>query len=99
MGWIVEEVTGPDFEELAHYQAVLWLAEFRRTSGDAINKEDNKDASFIFEQMSKKCPDTSIEKFMDALQQRATLGRKWSHFFDKYPEEKNQSKLETGNRF
>ena len=22
---------------------------------------------------------------MDALQQRATLGRKWSHFFDKYP--------------
>ena len=35
--------------------------------------------------MSKKCPDTSIEKFMDALQQRATLGRKWSHFFDKYP--------------
>ena len=85
LGWIVEEVTGPDFEELAHYQAVLWLAEFRRTSGDAINKEDNKDASFIFEQMSKKCPDTSIEKFMDALQQRATLGRKWSHFFDKYP--------------
>ena len=35
--------------------------------------------------MSKKCPDTSIEKFMDALQQRATLGRKWSHFFAKYP--------------
>ena len=35
--------------------------------------------------MSKKCPDTSIEKFMDALQQRATLGRKWNHFFDKYP--------------
>ena len=35
--------------------------------------------------MSKKCPDTSIEKFMDSLQNRATLGRKWSHFFDKYP--------------
>jgi len=40
---------------------------------------------FVFEQMSKKCPDTSIEKFMDSLQQRATLGRKWAHFFDEYP--------------
>ena len=35
--------------------------------------------------MSKKCPDTSIEKFMDSLQNRATLGRKWAYFFDKYP--------------
>ena len=76
---------GPDFEALAHYQAVLWLAEFRRTSANAIKKEDNGEALFVFEQMSKKCPDTSIEKFMDALQQRATLGRKWNHFFDKYP--------------
>ena len=85
LGWIIDEVEGPDFEELAHYQAVLWLAEFRRSSAKAIVNEDNADALFVFEQMSKKCPDTSIEKFMDALQQRATLGRKWSHFFDRYP--------------
>ena len=84
-GWEIEEVDGPDFEEVAHYQAVLWLAEFRRSSGMAIKNENNADALFVFEQMSKKCPDTSIEKFMDALQQRATLGRKWSHFFDHYP--------------
>ncbi len=85
LGWIIEEVDGPDFNELAHYQAVLWLAEFRRTSANAIKKEGDSDALFVFEQMSKRCPDSSIEKFMDALQQRATLGRKWSHFFDKYP--------------
>ncbi len=85
IGWIVEEVESPDFEELAHYQAVLWLAEFRRSSGNAIINEDNADALFVYEQMSKKCPDTSIEKFMDALQQRATLGRKWGRFFDHYP--------------
>ena len=51
----------------------------------SIKKEGDSDALFVFEQMSKRCPDSSIEKFMDALQQRATLGRKWSHFFDKYP--------------
>ena len=85
IGWLIEEVPGPDFEELANYQAVLWLAEFRRSSANAIINEDNADALFVYQQMSKKCPDTSIEKFMDALQQRATLGRKWSHFFDQYP--------------
>ena len=85
LGWKIEEVEGPDFQELAHYQAVLWLAEFRRTSATVIQKENDSESIFVFEQMSKKCPDTSIEKFMDALQQRATLGRKWSHFFAKYP--------------
>ena len=84
-GWIINEVEAPDFEEIAHYQAVLWLAEFRRTSAKAILDENDEEAIFIFKEMSKKCPDTSIEKFMDSLQQRATLGRKWSHFFDKYP--------------
>jgi len=83
--WIINEVEAPDFEEIAHYQAVLWLAEFRRTSAKAILDENDEEAIFIFKEMSKKCPDTSIEKFMDSLQQRATLGRKWSHFFDKYP--------------
>ena len=84
-GWIIDEVEGPNFEEIAHYQAVLWLAEFRRSSGKAIFDEKDEEAMFVFDQMSKKCPDTSIEKFMDSLQQRATLGRKWAHFFDEYP--------------
>ena len=85
IGWVIENISGPDFEEIAHYQAVLWLAEFRRSSAKLIFEENDEEAIFVFEEMSKKCPDTSIEKFMDALQQRATLGRKWSSFFNKYP--------------
>ena len=30
-------------------------------------------------------PNTSLENFMDALQNRATIGRVWNNFFDKYP--------------
>ena len=43
-GWIVDEVEGPNFEEIAHYQAVLWLAEFRRSSGKAIFDEKDEEA-------------------------------------------------------
>ncbi len=85
LGWDIENVEGPNFEKTAHYQAVLWLAEFRRSSAEAIAKENDPGANFVFNEMSKKCPDTSIEKFMDALQQRATLAREWNHFFEKYP--------------
>ena len=35
--------------------------------------------------MSRRCPDTSLEKFMDSLQQRARISREWNKFFDQYP--------------
>ena len=54
--WIVDQVVGPNFEEIAHYQAVLWLAEFRRSSGKVIFDEKDEEAIFVFDQMSKKCP-------------------------------------------
>ena len=41
--------------------------------------------TFIYEQMSRRCPNTSLDNFMDALQNRATIGREWNNFFDKYP--------------
>ena len=35
-GWIVEETEGPEFGEAAKLQAILWLAEFRRTEAADI---------------------------------------------------------------
>ena len=35
--------------------------------------------------MSRRCPDTSLENFMDALQNRARISREWNNFFDNYP--------------
>ena len=84
-GWIIEEPEAPDFSEAAKFQAALWLGEFRRTGGEAIKKENDPDASFIYDQMSRRCPDTSLDNFMDALQQRVKISRDWNRFFDKYP--------------
>ncbi|MDC1209342.1 amidase [Pseudomonadota bacterium] len=84
-GWIIEEPEAPDFQEAAKFQAALWLGEFRRTGGEAIKKENDPDANFIYEQMTRRCPNTSLDNFMDALQNRAKIGRNWNSFFDKYP--------------
>ena len=35
--------------------------------------------------MCRRCPDTSLEKFMDSLQNRARISREWNKFFDQYP--------------
>ena len=85
MGWIIEEPKSPNFQEAANYQATLWLGEFRRTGGEAISKENDPDANFIYSQMCRRCPDTSLEKFMDTLQNRARISREWNKFFDQYP--------------
>jgi len=84
-GWVIEEPKAPNFQEAAKFQATLWLGEFRRTGGEAITKENDPDSNFIYSQMSRRCPDTSLEKFMDSLQQRARISREWNKFFDQHP--------------
>ena len=84
-GWVIEEPKAPNFQEAANFQATLWLGEFRRTGGKAISEENDPDSNFIYNQMSRRCPDTSLEKFMDSLQQRARISREWNKFFDQYP--------------
>ena len=58
IGWIIEEPDAPEFQEAAKFQAALWLGEFRRTGGEAIKKENDPDANFIYDQMSRRGPDT-----------------------------------------
>ena len=35
--------------------------------------------------MTRRCSDASLDNFMDALQNRASIGREWNTFFDQYP--------------
>lgn len=84
-GWEVVETECPPFREPARLQAQLWLAEFRRSSGAALEAEADPDASFVYAQMEKLCPAPTLDDFMDALQQRVTLLRQWNLFLDQYP--------------
>ena len=84
-GWEVEEVECPPFREPAMLQATLWLAEFRRGAADAVKKEADPDATFVYEQMVRLCPEPDMNGILDALQRRATLTREWQMFLDRYP--------------
>ncbi len=84
-GWQVDEVECPPFREPALLQAQLWLAEFRRTAGEAVTNEADPDAVFVYAQMERLCPEPDMNGILDALQRRATLVREWQAFLNKYP--------------
>ncbi|MGI9373831.1 MAG: amidase family protein [Hyphomicrobiales bacterium] len=84
-GYQVDELACPDMRESASLQAVLWLAEFRRTSAAAVVNEDDPDATFVYAQMARLCPEPNLNAFLDALQRRITLARAWLTFFEDYP--------------
>lgn len=84
-GWIVEETKGPEFREAAKLQAILWLAEFRRSNAVDFVKENDPDALFVYQQMVRHCPEPSLNEFMDIFQRRLSLAREWQNFFLKYP--------------
>lgn len=83
-GWTVEEVECPDLRDAARMQLLLWLSEFRRGASAMIEKENDPDASFVYEQMVRHCPEPDLNGLMDALQRRAALTRDWQLFMDKH---------------
>lgn len=84
-GWTVEETASPPLREPARLQAILWLAEFRRSGDAALAREADPDALFVYRQMEALCPAPDLNAFMDALQKRNTLVRLWMEFFERYP--------------
>jgi amidase len=84
-GWVVEEVPCPPFREPARLQALLWLAETRRSSNAAIAQEDDPDANFVYAQMERLCPEPDLNGVLDALQRRVALTREWQLFLQDYP--------------
>jgi amidase len=84
-GWQVEEVDVPPLREPASIQAMLWLAESRRSLNKAYVDESDPDASFVYAQMEALCPTPDLNAFMDGLQKRAHFVRLWMRFFEQYP--------------
>jgi len=84
-GWQIEEVECPPMQEAADINAKLWMAETRYAAKGMIDKEDEADSKFVFEQMTKRSPEIDKSGLLDALQKRATLLREWQLFLSKYP--------------
>ncbi len=79
-GWEVVETACPPFRKAVALQLRLWLAEFRRTSAQAVRDEDDPDANFVYEQMSALCPEPDLDSMLDTLQARMECVREWSLF-------------------
>ena len=84
-GWHVEEVECPPMQDAADINAKLWMAETRYAAKGMIEKEDESDSKFVFQQMTKRSPEIDKGGLLDALQKRATLIREWQLFLSKYP--------------
>lgn len=84
-GWTVEEVECPSFREPARLQGLLWLTEFRRNAAEAIARENDPDASFVYGQLEELYPEGDLNGLLDALQRRVTLVREWQAFCSQYP--------------
>ncbi|MBI0536242.1 amidase [Roseomonas sp. KE2513] len=84
-GWTVAETPVPPLREPGRMQAMLWLAESRRGMKQALLREDDPDANFVFAQMERLCPAPDFDAFQDALQARAGFCRQWNLFLERYP--------------
>ena len=85
-GWTVTEVACPPMREPANMQILLWMSEMRRNDGATqIKKENDPDATFVFEQMQRDYPTPDLNGFLDLLQARAGFVREWMEFMEEYP--------------
>lgn len=84
-GWTVEEVPCPPLRQAAEINGLLWMAETGFAAGDALAREGEPDAQFVYRQMVRAAGPIELETVMRALQARAGLIRQWALFLDRYP--------------
>lgn len=83
-GWLVEEISCPSFKELSDINLKLWMSESNSIK-DAIYKEQDTDAIFVYEYMSERCGEISLQDVSSCIKERAIQIRKWSNFLNDYP--------------
>jgi amidase len=83
-GWTVVETDVPPLRKAVELQLMLWLAEFSRGGAQAIEKEADPDALFVFGEMRKMSPTPGVAELMDGLQTRAKLCREWQLFLKQH---------------
>ena len=83
-GWEIAEVETPPMREAMELQLLLWMSEYAYNDGEAVRREDDPDANFVYKQLCANCPTPTMESLMEALQQRVKLAREWQIFLDDY---------------
>ncbi len=84
-GWQIDEVDCPPMRKAARVNATLWMAETQFAARDMIARENEPDAMFVFEQMSRDIGEVGYKELMTALQDRVGLIREWAAFHEDYP--------------
>ena len=84
-GWEIVEVDCPPVREGMELQLALWMSEFHYNRGEAVAREDDPDANFVYARMCERCARPSLEEFMELLQARVGLARDWQLFLARYP--------------
>lgn len=84
-GWTVDEIPCPPMRAAAEVNALLWMAETRFAAQALIERENEPDSRFVFQQMTRAVGPIDLDTVMRALQARATLMREWDLFLQRYP--------------
>lgn len=84
-GWEVVETDMPPIREPARMDILLWLAEMRRSGGEAVVREDDPDANHVFRMLSEVIEAPDANGLLDAVQRRAGLLREWQVFLKEHP--------------
>ena len=84
-GWQVDETDCPPLREPMRLQLLLWMSEYHLNGGEALVREDDPDANFVYAQLHEACPTPTLASLMEALQRRVALAREWQTFLTSYP--------------
>ena len=84
-GWEISEIDCPPLREAAHLQLALWMSEYHLSGGEAVRREDDPDANFVFARLTEYSQAPTLESLMQALQRRIGLAREWQDFLTRYP--------------
>ena len=84
-GWEVIEIDPPPLREAMQLQLLMWMSEYAYNRGEAVEREDDPDANFVYAQLVEHAPAPTMVSLMEALQRRVGLARGWQQFLTEYP--------------
>ena len=84
-GWEADEVKLPPLRSAMENQLIQWVAEMDKSSGRLVAKENDPDATLIYDRLRKISKYINSDQIMFALQERANLTRQWRKFLFDYP--------------
>jgi len=84
-GWEITEIECPPMRQAMRLQLLLWMSEYHLSGGEAVKREGDPDACFVYSQLIEHCPTPTLESLMEALQTRVKLAREWQQFSARYP--------------